>query len=322
MAVKALRARQAFLSFQKHQSLGTFPPAINLLKTPTVQCSQEYLTDPAAKSSIEALDAVVLQAKKTTLSKFLTIKESEHAYLADLVSTDKAGARIKNCIDKAFEELAAVLGESPSGGHKQQYSQVKEEVNFMVAHVTNIAFNEQQATLNRKVKKLAVRQKADVEMTDASSVTLAAAIDAVLQKRDAELKNSCKRKGTFSLLDDSISSISNLSSGKKQKTSPPLEPCNSLWPRQGQQKEEEGPVVKKSRRQGYREKIQDEVTGMLDETPQFFNKRKTNTYPPSFFEVSSRARVIFQLLHTSTEELETLRRFSPSVHKGPEVLLP
>lgn len=61
---------------------------------------------------------------------------------------------------------------------------------------------------------------------------------------------------------------------------------------------------------------------MLDETPPFFNKRRTNTYPLSFFYVSDRARVIFQILNSSVEELDTRRLFSPGIHKGTEVLLP
>lgn len=111
-------------------------------------------------------------------------------------------------------------------------------------------------------------------------------------------------------------------SGKKPKTSPPLQTFNFLRVRQTQKQKEEELVVKQTRRQGYREKVQVEVTGILDETRPFFHKRRTNTYLHSFFQVSDWARVIFQLLHFSTEELDTLWHFFPGVYKGSDVLLP
>lgn len=316
VAVKALRARQALLSFQKHETLGTYPPAINSLKAPIVQCSQEFLAESIATETLGKLGATTVEAKKVALKTFIEAKSEECKFLTGRISTATVSPKIKNLIDKAFEELKLVLGDTPSKIVVEQYQNLKAEVSFMVVHVTNIAFNEQQVQIGRKVKNLSIRQKADVEMVDASSTTLAAAIDAALRKRDAEQKNSRKRKGMLPSSDSPL--LSNALSCKKQKTSP-SEPRSSLRPWQGEEEEEE--LVVYSRRQGYREKVQAEVTSMLDETPPFFNKRRTNTYPPSFFRVSDRARVIFQILNSSVEELDTRRRFSPGVHKGPDVLL-
>ena len=56
-------------------------------------------------------------------------------------------------------------------------------------------------------------------MADASSYIINAAVEAALRKRDAELKNSQKQKGSNPLLDNYYTS--NISSCKKQKTAIP-----------------------------------------------------------------------------------------------------
>lgn len=61
---------------------------------------------------------------------------------------------------------------------------------------------------------------------------------------------------------------------------------------------------------------------MMEETPTHFRVQNAFSYPDSFITASFQAQKLYVTLNSSVSWFDTIRRFSPGVHKHPEVVLP
>lgn len=188
----------------------------------------------------------MVEANKIALMTFIKAKSEKYEFLNGRISAATIAPKIENFVNKIFEELKLVLSDTSLQYHKNQYMQLKNNINFMISYVTNIAYNKQQVQLGWKVKSLSIWQKADVKIVDTNLITLTIAINAVLRKQNTKQKNSWKRKGMSPLLDSPL--LSNVHSGKNKKTSPFFELRNSLRPWQGEKRQKEEELVVHSRR--------------------------------------------------------------------------
>lgn len=219
LAIKSVFACQACLSFKKYQAMNTFFLAILWLKVPMVQCSHKYLAKSTKKTRPTALKVLVKKAKQNSLEIFVLIKKTKLFFSTTAILAAVADPQIKMKIDAAFQESNKIFFEPPAKDSIQgkSFLQLQDNIPFLVNQVSTIFLNKQHLVVNQKAKQLLIYQKADVEITNASSLTIMSAVEVASHKREAEVINLQKWK------DESITLLvnhylSNIFSCKEQKT--------------------------------------------------------------------------------------------------------
>lgn len=94
MASKASHAQEALRSFKAHQAAGTFPPAINSLHVPLLQCSKEFTADGMGALAYRDINAEAHAAKVNTLAKFISAKEEEVEFFTSNFTGKIASGRL------------------------------------------------------------------------------------------------------------------------------------------------------------------------------------------------------------------------------------
>ncbi|KAI0543710.1 hypothetical protein F4679DRAFT_90676 [Xylaria curta] len=75
MAVKASHTQEALISFEKHASAETCPPAMNALHAPVCMNSKEFKDSADGTSAIAEIDSLIRTARQSVLAQFIQVKQ-------------------------------------------------------------------------------------------------------------------------------------------------------------------------------------------------------------------------------------------------------
>jgi hypothetical protein len=325
LSIKASHAQEALRSFEAHQAAGTFPPAINSLHPPLLQCSKEFVASSAGAGCYSEVNTTVYSAKTLALSNFVSAKQAEVAFFSELISPDEVSKVVKAALDQAFSALKSSLGggDNLPPSLQDDYNALSKITRFYGTRAVALGFAQHRGTLEKRMKKLKVKDSTEVEMTDQiSTATIEKVVEQTLKRHSVSKSRKRKNTGESRYLDlDVPMQIPNdyhraskkarceTSKGQHPGSKPPSRPSPTTS--QG-----------KSRRERAKGKEEKEVQEMMDSRPLSFSVRNGASYPDSFVDCSFSSRFNFIVLNSSLAFLSSVRTASPGVFKGPDVFLP
>jgi hypothetical protein len=319
---KASHAAEAIRSFKQHQTAGTFPNALNTIGVPVIQCSKEFTVEAKCSTELQALQAQVMTAKRNCLQQMISIKQAElKFYNDDCTNPDKAAA----IFTSKTKAIASSIATSYGGPSKVPDQLDNDETNtlalaeLLTSRAIQCGYAAHQKVLENKMRKLSLKQKADVAMTSGTGIdktTIEKIVCSTLDKRQS-LSDQKKRKRASSkrpLSPTRITKHTDTGSLCEEFTTPTEESTEK-----GYFKDPAEPQAKRQRR---RQEIQEEVQELMDLRGPRFRVKDAISYPDVFLESTEYARLCFVILNTPVSWFETLRYSSPGVHKHPDVILP
>lgn len=318
-AEKSSHAAHALKSFETHKAKGTLPPAIKALRTPTIQVTDSFRKSNAYSERMNALEVCMKNTCDQLLDDAIELKKAEVKHYWDAyLNPTTAQSHLQSAVNDCYKQIVAIAGE---GNEKALNTFVNEEkgkldglTGWYSGRAIQIGGARHHAHLLAKMKKLSVKEQTDSEMLDVDATTLQKAVENALKQRDraeAQRKKSARSQP-----------------GTKKKTG--IESCHlptypaDQIPRQktyweGNETSQAQKAL--SRRQRQRNKETEEVIRLLEETPRRFRVKDAYSYPEFFSSACFAARAQYIILKSHVSWFDTLRRFSPGVHKGPDVFL-
>lgn len=320
IATKLEHARHALRSFQAHKTNGTYPPAIKAIKVPICQTSKDALEAGDVNDHKIALTSKTIEHQDEMLVEFINIKDEEVKYLQSLLPGKE------KFIAKVEAQWAAI--KTSTGGEEDPALKKEKDTLVQLYHHYSLRAQQLAVTsytneLNKRNRKIEAEAAAKRKLEDdAKDLTVNEAVELALAKYKATQKSmqGQKRKRqdeSCELNPHELRTNLTFESQAKQKT-------QDKFQHETQEKlagEEKHPE-KESRQEGKRRKIQEEMNRLFNDKNKSFDVHKGYTYPESFTEVSEHSRKMFVMLHTDVKRLDTLRRFSPGVHKLPGITMP
>lgn len=314
--IKLDNAKHALKSFKVHEAKGTFPPAIHALKAPICQISKESLEAEDVQKFVSELSCAMNTIKGIQLQNFLAIKEEEVTHLTGLLQA--CPGNLVNAIDAQWATIAESMQQDPTNLKTtlgKEYQSIRDLASWYLTRAQQIAKMTCDKELAKRMKKLEIAEAAANKMSDTPTMgeTVALAVEAAFAKQQkAKQGQKRKRDDTSSELNP-LRNCHTLTLESKTTTKETKSQCSAT-------QERERP--KTSRRESKRQKLQKETIRLLEEKDAKFDVNKIHTYPDAIAEVSEAARLGFIALHCDLHKLDTMRQFSPGVHKQPGVTLP
>lgn len=315
---KSSHASEAIRSFKQHQTAKTFPPSLNAVHPPSIQCSKEFTATSDHSTLTADLNEQVENAKKALLAQMIAIKERElEFFIQDCTNLSKCAATFKSKV-----VAAQLLVNEAYGGKKHvpaqlitDYQATIDLAELLCSRAIQCGFAAHQSVLEKRMRKLSLKKQVDVTMTGDSvdTATIEKVVNMALDKRNKAA--STKRKRSSSKEPSSPtrrSQHANNGSSDRRETS-------------SEKAEAKGPLARvkvQAKRQRRRQEIQEEVQALMDAREPHFRVRNAYSYPDAFLDSTEFARFCFVVINTPVSWFETIRSSKPGVHKHPSVNLP
>lgn len=312
-ASKMYAADHAMNEFRRFKAENKIPTSINSVKTPTLQCSSEYLNDSAA-NEFKQIEKDVRTFKKNLLDQFVKAKTEErtyffNTYISTRAQTDNLKDPLKKCLADMFVRHGVKSQMELPSAEQEEYAKAELESSASLQKIVTLAHNQQLLRLQRnqekRDKKSAVEKKATGPNSKGKEETLEKQVESVLKRREQSRRDKKKagQKGTS--IDSPLSSLSE----------------RELFLTANRQNHETARVPE-TKRQGIKRKIIEEAVSVEAVRSKRFRVEILDTYPERFFEVSLAAQELWFLMHCRVSSLNTLRILNYDVHKADGVILP
>ena len=321
LAVKLSHVRSTVSNFVTHQQKGTFPPIImGSFKEPSVQVSKEFAENDKHATFKSACQSGIRLNREQALSACLDLKQVEVRFLEELMSSDNVGREANEALQTVWKETEALFripGDKNGVGHSnfilKEYHTMKAHHKDFVMKAIAIGMAKHQRELASKMAKLSIKKSTDVEMQDASASDTKRYIDqAILRAFKAKDKRTTPKSMSTVV---SSNTEANLPSRQAKFQGRETEP---------EEKTAEGQAAPSRKRKWQWEQ---EAEAELQEiesrlSRKRFKPRDPHSYPETFFTSSHTARVMFSLLHSSTDFVDSLPAYKAEVFQGEVVSLP
>ena len=324
---KASHAQEALRSFHAHQAAGTFPPALNSLHPPLLQCSKEFTASSNGRSAFSEVKTLTEAARASILAQFINAKEKEIAFFTEeYISKDKAKAAVLGALQAAGNAITSTFGSEADIPDVigLEYDALKKLAVYYGARAVALGFAHHHVSLERKMKKLAVKESTDLDMTDhISTATIEKVVEGALKRHSQSLTRKRKNTGEFPL-NPSITQATPESARAWKKARYETTEVQHPGSKSPSQDPAQTPEEKRgeSRRERAKREEEREVQEMMDSRPFGFSVRNGASYPDSFISASPSSRVSFVALNSSLAFLSSVRTADPGVFKGVDVFIP
>lgn len=312
-ALKYYAATYAEKEFQRFLGENKIPTAINSVKTPTLQVTDEFRA-AVPGSSYGKLESQTRLFRNTLLQAFKTVKGEEKEYFHNAYITVQA---MTSRLNPASEKMCLDLKTRFGVGREEQLppsvqadlKRIQEEGMTRMSGCIDLAHNQHElrkakAQLKRE-KKSAVEKKAAGPGSAGKEPTLEKTVESVLKRREQarrdQKKAGQKKKGNI-LFSLDFSKHELLTNTHRQS----LETSRTL----------------QTERKGVKRKIIEEAANVLAVKSKRFCVAKLDTYPERFFQASLEAQELFFLMQCRRRTLLELRIMNYDVFKAHGVELP
>lgn len=315
---KSSHAREAIRSFKQHKTAGTFPPALNSMQAPSIQCSKEF-TATADHSTLSAsLGETIKTGKNTILTQMISIKESElKFFIDDCTNLSKSAETFKRKVLTTQSEIQSSYGGAENVPHQlnNDFTNTTALAELLCSRAIQCGYAAHRKVIEKRMQKLSLKQSVDVTMSgdtlDKSSIEKIVNIALNKRNKDAKAQNRKRTSGMEHYALPVAHAFANqASSERRESTSETSNP-------QGYQT-----LASQTKRSKRRREIQEEIQELMDQRRPRFRVKDACSYPDSFLDSTEYARLCFVVFNTPVSWFETVRRSNPGVHKHPDVTLP
>ena len=323
LAVKLSHVRSTVSNFVTHQQKGTFPPIImGSFKEPSVQVSKEFAESDKHATFKSACQSGIRLNREEALKACLDLKQTEVRHLEDLMSSDNVGREANDTFQTVWKETEALFripSDKTGAGHSQfilrEYITMKAHHKDFVMKSIAIGMAKHQRELASKMAKLSIKKSTDVEMQDASSADTKKYIDQAILRA---FKAKDKRTNLKSMSPDVLRNTeANLPSRQAKFQSRETEPQETTSERQA------APSRSRKRKWQWEQEAEAELQVIESQlSRKKFKPRDPHSYPEAFFTSCQTARVMFSLMHSSTDFVDSLPAYKAEVFQGEGVNLP
>jgi hypothetical protein len=220
-AQKASHAQEALRSFKAHQAAGTFPPAINSLHPPLLQCSKEFTADVAGLEVNRDIDTDVYTAKTNILGKFIAAKEDElKFFMENFAGKDASEKIVLEGINgaKSLLEMSYMVTEQVPMTVITDLEMLIASAGLYASQAVALGFAAHRSTLERKMKKMSLQESTTVEMTDQiSTATIEKVVNDTLKRHSSSLSRKRKNTGESGPPDDPLSHMLTIATPRPTK---------------------------------------------------------------------------------------------------------
>ena len=322
LAVKLSHVRATLANFRAHQQKGTFPPIIQgSFKEPTVQVSKEFADSDQHATFKSAVQSGVRLNREQALIGCVELKQAEITYLENLVSSGNIKKESNEVFQQVWSSTETTFRTPKTGGGHEHPTFILKEFHLMknyqlefIMKALAIGMSKHQRELASKMAKLTIKKGTDVEMQDASATDTKRYIDQAISRafKDKTRDKRTNPKSMFTAV--SRDPETNL-------------PCRKVQSKNREIDEEKtsetqtGPTRK--RKWQWEQEAETELSKIESEmSRKRFKPRDPFTYPESYFTSSKTTRIMFSLLHSSTDFIDSLPSYKAEVFQGEGVILP
>lgn len=197
-ASRCAAAEHAAAQFKSMRSEGRLPAAINSVKKPTLQVSQEFLNS-SGSSTLNSIDTLTKKAQIELLDAFITIKEAEARFFRETyLSQAKVSTTWKGHVATARASLKLLF---PQGLPQETEGLLKRadiSSDIILGKVISLAQVKYANLTAKREKKQRSKQDADVDMVNQGidTITIESAVQSVLRKRSQAQRDRKKASKT------------------------------------------------------------------------------------------------------------------------------
>jgi hypothetical protein len=342
LAEKLASATRQHRALQAHLNAGTYPSNIASIRTPVVQCGEEFkATQP---DQIAEMAALVATLKTGLLKSEISLKAGEVAHYREATSLESlvtGGVTAANLIkiDRPVRLIPQYLPDEVSGiktfdkfvPDTDEDDEIYELVLNQMPHAFERAISlvmEREATRDAKVaEKAKMREDADIEMADATvqTQTIQQTVRAEVQRAVNAVASSSSNQGAFWLFRNSVRSNQNTHSRSPQEEENQEQPLRQTsGSRLKRQREDEGspqrcPGSPSTAREGKRQGYWQEVNRYVRHTS--WTWEKPQSYPDALLTMPHHMQTQVVLSRVPVAVLDAAR-FRKGVHVHRDCIVP
>lgn len=343
VALKVSSAEAALLGFEKSVVTHKWPAPLQGLKEPVVMLTKEYSTSTEVASSDSfktKMQQDFLEYRKTQLNNMIELKREEIKWLKlNKLRSDAWIPKLSEITEEAFkkakENVQWLEDESSPPKYpswlEQGYKTTIEDMRYYGTRVIELARAKSQAELEQRFAKIQLKEKVDIEMTDAPETSISAIID---KKFNELLKKMSDKKPSTQKAPKSKPASSQKRKGMDSPTDPVKRLktdnlCARSREEEGREiRERRGVIVRRTeeeevklqlslrRRKGQQEKQGKEVDSMS------FSFNQPSLFPDQILTLPYHMQRDILASRMPLVTLENRRKFRPSAHVQPGVIIP
>lgn len=333
LALKLSHCRTTLSNFEGHKQRGTYPPIIlGSFKEPVVQVSKEFADSDKHQDIKSMFQSAVKLNRDQALEACIGLKQEECRFIEQSVGADAVSIEASTTYTRVWEDIRTgfQVGTNKDGGPTYagfvvvEYNVMNKNHRDLCLKALSLGFTRHQREMNQKMSKLSIKKDTDVEMQDASTTDVKKYIDLQLSRALKAREKTPKNNTSTSM---SITATRGLKTNLDcRETKPKFQIGETQQQEEALQALQVRPKTgtrTRKRKREWEQETQDELQLMESQiSGKRFKPKDALSYPPAFFDCSRTGRVMFSLLHSSLEFVDSLPSYKAEVFQGPDVSLP